>query len=118
MKILHLHTNWKWYDKIDQGEKLEEYRDLKWLKTACKYGFHTIGGCSKFTKICRKRVPTDYTHVCIWKGYTKENMLFTIDKMTIGIGNPEWGAPDYDVLIIKLKERVGIYTETKTTQND
>lgn len=111
MKVLHLHNNWKWYDKIDQGEKLEEYRDLKWLVTVCKYGFQGMTR-REFTPEFRQRVPTDYTHVCIWKGYTKENMLFTIDKITIGIGNPEWGAPDYDVLIIKLKERVGIYTKT------
>lgn len=33
-------------------------------------------------------------------------MLFEIKSMHIGFGNPEWGAPDEEVFIIKFGERI------------
>ena len=97
---------------IDRGEKPDEYRDKKWIAHVCRTG--SVSGkptycatqCPRLKPSCREEVPTDYTHVCIHRAYTKTNMLWSIDKMTIGIGNPKWGAPDFEVLIIKLKERV------------
>jgi hypothetical protein len=32
-------------------------------------------------------------------------MTFELEKITIGKGKPEWGAPDEDVFIIKLGKR-------------
>lgn len=43
-----------------------------------------------------------YTHVCFRYGYTRRCFINRIDSITIGRGNPEWGAPtDRDVFIIK-----------------
>lgn len=43
-----------------------------------------------------------YTHVCFHYGYTQRCFINRIDSITIGRGNPEWGAPaDRDVFIIK-----------------
>lgn len=33
-------------------------------------------------------------------------MKFEIESITIGKGNPEWGAPTEDVFIIKLGKRL------------
>lgn len=48
---------------------------------------------------------TDYTHAKFSYGYTKRTMTFEIESITIGKGNPEWGAPTEDVFIIKLGKR-------------
>lgn len=48
----------------------------------------------------------DYTHVRFRYGYTKRTMLFKLNSISIGKGNPDWGAPDQDVFILKLEERV------------
>ena len=48
----------------------------------------------------------DYTHVRFRDGYTRRAMLYKIDEITVGRGNPNWGAPtDRDVFIISLGER-------------
>ncbi|MBP5457220.1 MAG: hypothetical protein J6Y37_12040 [Paludibacteraceae bacterium] len=47
-----------------------------------------------------------YTHVRFRRGYTNHSMLFRLDKITIGKGNAEWGAPDVDVFVLKLGDRV------------
>ena len=49
----------------------------------------------------------DYTHVRFHRGYTNITMTFAINEITIGMGNPKWGAPtDREVFIIKLGERL------------
>lgn len=43
-----------------------------------------------------------YTHVLFRYGYTQRCFINRIDSITIGRGNPEWGAPtDRDVFIIR-----------------
>lgn len=91
MKILDLPLKKEWYNMIESGDKLEEYREIKsyWEKRLC-------------------RTKGNYTHIRFRYGYTKRTMLFEIDNITIGRGNPKWGAPtDRDVFIIKLKKRIG-----------
>ena len=44
-----------------------------------------------------------YTHVCFHYGYTKRTMMFEIVDITVGRGNPEWGAPEKDVYIIQFQ---------------
>lgn len=97
MKILDLPLKKEWYNMIESGEKREEYREMKpyWIKRLCRCGYCAVSQCKK------KRVPTDYTHVRFRYGYTKRTMLFKIDSIAIGKGNPKWGAPtDRDVFII------------------
>ena len=50
---------------------------------------------------------SEYTHVKFSYGYTKRTMIFELEKITIGKGNPEWGAPNEDVFIIHLGKRIG-----------
>ena len=59
----------------------------------------------KRTDLC-EHFPKGYTHVVFSYGYTKRTMTFEIESITIGKGNPEWGAPTEDVFIIKLGKRI------------
>ena len=92
MMILHLPMKKEWYVMIENGEKHEEYRakNQYWTKRICN-----DDGTFK-----------PYTHVCFHYGYTKRTMTFEIKKIRIGIGNPAWGAPDYEVFIIELLKRI------------
>lgn len=104
MKILDLPLKAVWYLMIESGEKTEEYREIKpyWNKRICKCVFATKNMCEKDKcKYCK-----EYTHVRFRYGYTKRTMLFKLDSISIGKGNPDWGAPDYNVFILKLGERI------------
>lgn len=107
--ILDLVLKHKWYDMIDSGEKGEEYRELKqyyarrilecygwydWCRTGCK-------GCS-----VRHNNLSKVTHVRFHRGYTSTTMTFEIKGLSIGKGNPEWGAPDHETFIIKLGKKL------------
>lgn len=48
----------------------------------------------------------DYTHVCFHDGYTSTTLLYEIKDITVGKGNPNWGAPEYETFIIKLGKQV------------
>lgn len=87
MKILHLSLKKEFYTLIESGVKTEEYRDIKpyWTKRIVGHNF---------------------THVKFSYGYTKRTMTFELKHISIGKGKPEWGAPQEDVFIIKLGERV------------
>lgn len=126
MKILELPLKSEWYLMIELGVKLEEYREIKpyWYlrlyqlkkeysflgrltrddaEYACDPGLRYILKGEGFKESELK----GYTHVRFRYGYTKRTMLFKIEKIIIGRGNPEWGAPtDKDVFIIRLGERV------------
>lgn len=86
MKILHLPLKKEWYHKIESGEKTEEYREIK------PYWWH--------------RIQKDYTCVKFSYGYTRRTMTFEIVSVMIGYGRPEWGAPNKEVFIIKLGNRI------------
>lgn len=96
MKILHLSLKEKWFKMIASGEKKEEYRELNeyWYKRL------TGNGTTKHF---------DVVHFTL--GYPKKTdlsrqMWFKIEDITIGTGNPSWGAkPDKEYFVIKLKER-------------
>lgn len=49
---------------------------------------------------------TDSTRVKFSFGYTKKTMTYKITDIVLGKGNPEWGALDKEVFIIKLGKRV------------
>lgn len=96
MKILDLPLKKEWYNMIESGEKREEYREIKdyWRKRLVLYD-------NRNQLICIG--PWRYTHVRFRYGYTKRTMTYEIDEITIGRGNPNWGAPtDRDVFIIKF----------------
>ena len=41
-------------------------------------------------------------------GYTKRTMLFKLNGISIGKGHSEWGAPDNEVFILKLGNRIKV----------
>ena len=86
-KILYLPLRKEWYEMIESGVKTEEYREIKpyWGKRLMFKGL---------------------THVKFSYGYTKRTMMFEIERITIGKGKPEWGAPTEFVFIIKLGKRI------------
>lgn len=106
MKILDLPLKKQWYNMIEIGEKKEEYRERKryWINRLCNKGItpptsNNCDGCP-FGK-CH-----EYTHVRFRYGYTKRTMLFKLNNICIGVGNPEWGAPEEEVFILKLGEKI------------
>lgn len=76
MIILDLVLKGKWYDMIERGAKLEEYREIKpyWD---------------------RRLFSRPYTHVRFRRGYTKKSMTYTIpSEIRKGFGFAAcWGAP-------------------------
>ena len=116
MKTLYLPLKKEWYEMIESGEKTEEYREIKpyWEKRllqfeeikrdiVCLRAMRFIG-CK--VNVCA-RYSRGYTHVCFSYGYTKRTMTFECKGITIGKGNPAWGAPKIcKVFIIKLGKRI------------
>ena len=105
MKILDLPLMACWYEMIESGVKKEEYREVKtfWSKRFLGLN-HPLLSHRYGHENCNVK---GYTHVRFRYGYTKRTMLFMIDEIVLGRGNPEWGAPtDKDVFIIKIGERI------------
>ena len=125
MKILELPLKKEWYNMIESGEKREEYRNVTpyWMKRLvwdadynepvskddveflCSLVGRDDGTTGNFFDAGWE--PKPYTHVRFRYGYTKRTMLYTISEITIGYGNPNWGAPtDKEVFIIKIGDNV------------
>lgn len=132
MIILDLPLKKEWYNMIESGVKPEEYREVTpyWcnrLLYGCPLGIKDYWEPvleRTFEAISEngERLPNSYnlqhllawqygtrgyTHVRFRYGYTKRTMLFELDNIRIGFGNPEWGAPeDKEVFILKIGKRV------------
>lgn len=118
-KTLHLVLKKKWWDMIESGVKTEEYRDIKqkWVSQIMRC-YKTIDwcrlplGCKDIygnpSCSCMRKESNfkHYDYVCFHKGYTANTMTFEVESISVGKGNPEWGAPKDDVFIIKLGKRV------------
>ena len=86
MKILHLTLKKQWFELIASGLKKEEYRELKpyWDCRLYKKHYDAI----KFRNGYQKNAPT---------------MTVELKKITTGLGNISWGAPETEeVYILKL----------------
>lgn len=131
MRILDAPLMFVWYDMIDCGEKPEEYRAITpyWFTRLCVYrecglfyrkvtkkdaelfdanpdGFSSSVK-REINSVYSNLLPRDFTHIRFRRGYTKTTMLFEIKSISIGKGNPKWGAPEgKEVFIIKLGERI------------
>lgn len=116
MKVLHLPLKKEWYEMIESGVKTEEYREIKpyWEKRLVDYkslkeDYNRIAFrryvLGVWTNPC-KEYPRGYTHVKFSYGYTKRTMTFSTKDITTGKGKTEWGAPDEDVFIIKLGNKI------------
>lgn len=115
MKILDLPLKAKWYIMIESGEKLEEYREFKphWIRRLMIPAQENPVFLSNIGEYPSNRrvyvgwvIRQDYTHVRFRYGYTRRTMLFELRMIVVGIGNPAWGAPNYEVFILKLGRRV------------
>lgn len=93
MKILDLSLTYHWYDEIEAGRKPEEYRSN--------------------TPFYRSRLMYPESSEEVWKHYDairfrrgrfgKRTMLVEHKGTRLGVGNPEWGAPeDKEVFILEL----------------
>lgn len=109
MKTLHLPLKKEWYDMIESGVKTEEYREVKpyWINRLLKYGdiWGSIEDIIRLGSI-GMLIFKDYEKVKFSYGYTKRTMTFMIEYITVGKGRNEWGAPEEDVFIIKLGNRL------------
>jgi len=90
LKILHLTLKKKWFDLIESGLKTEEYREIKpyWTKR-----FEN----KKFDRVIFKN------------GYSANApiMEFTLTNILVGLGDPEYGAPENDfVYVLYLGDRI------------
>ena len=101
---LHLPLKKQWYEMIESGVKTEEYREIKpyWTRRFIGMNQPLFSFRNGYQQVNVK----GYTHVEFSYGYTNRTMTFEIKEITIGKGNPEWGAPKEDVFIIKLGERI------------
>ena len=88
MKILHLPLMAKWYEMIESGEKLEEYRENK--------------------PYWQKRLLTNKYDVVMFRyGYTKRTITFRIKEIRLGKGKEEWGAENGKTyFVIKLGRKL------------
>lgn len=114
MKILHLPLKKEWYEMIESGIKTEEYREVKphWIKRLCDNWVCGDRYIDCLNNCCMNCIQTKlynfhkFNLVKFSYGYTKRTMTFEIKDISIGKGKPEWGAPEEDVFIIKLGERI------------
>ncbi len=125
MEILDLPLKAKWYNMIESGEKPEEYREFKefWIKrlfktrfsfdtyypmTAHDAKYHVKHKDEFALRLLAQSIILRYTHIRFRYGYTKKTMLFECKGVILSLGNPTWGAPDYEVFILKLGKRCDI----------
>lgn len=114
MRILHLHLKAQWYDMIERGEKREEYREITsyWVNRLRDKAMTCID-----KKICRSECDLQcwkidrcgfepFDTVKFSYGYTKRNMLWECNGISIGRGREEWGAPNHETFIIKLGKQI------------
>ena len=91
---------------IESGVKTEEYRENKpyWTRrlTAKFRGYILFSYRGGYNFIEFKQ----FDRVKFSYGYTKRTMTFECKGITFGKGRKEWGAPDKDVFIIKLGNRI------------
>lgn len=108
IKILYLPLKKEWYDMHEKGIKTEDYREIKpywiqrFIETNFFYEFPTREELIEMAEDGSiEEVFKDFDAVKFSYGYTKKTMLFECKEITIGKGNPEWGAPEEEVFIVK-----------------
>ena len=126
MNVLNLPIKKQWFDMIESREKPEEYREMKehWVLRLMEgisrhpslffsfdhwrgYYGSEIGAIDRLLEN-RTAKFKPYTHILFRNGYSAKSpeMLVELKGITIGRGNPKWGAPDKDVFILQLGEIV------------
>lgn len=108
-KVLYLPLKKEWYEMIESGVKTEEYREI--VPYWCVRLLRSVIGVEPFIHhpspfISHGKTFKEFDAVKFSYGYTKRTMTFECKGITIGKGKKEWGAPDNDIFIIKLGERI------------
>lgn len=96
-KPLKLTLKYMWYDMIDSGVKLEEYRDITpfYQSRIDKY----MDAIRQGKKVC----------VTFYKAYNtnRPSMTFEIESIQLREGNPAWGAiKGVEYYCIRLGKRI------------
>lgn len=91
-----------WFDRILSGEKREEYREMSAFYESRFYcALENPAHATEVAGTIRKDLKI--LHLTNGRGDRHQQLWVCIDSISIGRGNPEWGAPmDRDVFIIKL----------------
>lgn len=109
--VLHLVLKHKWFDMIEAGIKIEEYRDIeKWCPRICSLS-NTLGcdkkciGCKRIDWKDKKRlvyypIPSFIEKIVFHRGYTSQTITKEVIAFNIGYGLEEWGAPKDDLVLI------------------
>lgn len=85
----------KWFDMIVSGEKEEEYREIKqyWTSRFIKALGFPKSETENVQKLLARRWKTKDIEVMFRNGYSVDSpSLLAKVRLTIGYGNPEWGA--------------------------
>lgn len=111
-KVLDLSLKYQWYDMIERGEKLIEYRELSpyWVnrlterKPEPERGDILLGIDQHDIPLVAKKFDAVRFH----RGQgSKRTMLFEIKEISVGFGLYWWGAPtDHEVFKIVLGKRL------------
>jgi len=114
MRILKLTLTKKWFTEIYLLRKPEEYRTIKkhWVSRICTKHVGVIGGdlMDKHKVIAHNIKHFDAIEFTNGYGNHMPKILIESKGISIGRGNPDWGAPiDTDVFILSL----GKILETK-----
>ena len=118
--VLHLPIKGVWFDKIASGEKREEYRDIwgeseKGRNIPIFTGIPAKQAISLYEQldndpVFHKRLGEslkkfDVLHLTAGYGHDKPQLWAQILSITIGMGNPDWGAePGVDYFVIRIGE--------------
>jgi len=105
LPTLHLPIKKEWFDLILSGVMKEEYRGLTtFYKSRLVEKGSIVAGCEA------KNIPFQFVtipkviHLTNGYGNHCRQLWAKIESITVGKGNPEWGAPDCDVFRIHLGE--------------
>lgn len=85
----------KWFDMILSGEKKEEYREIKlyWTSRFMKELGFPMNEIENVHKLLARRGKTKDIDVVFRNGYSRSSpTLLARVRLSIGYGNPEWGA--------------------------
>lgn len=111
-RVLHLHLKQRWFEKIQSGEKTEEYRLIKpkyiaeFMDEVCTEFCNSDKYCFNINATFRQ-----FDRVAFYAAYPRKDqadrrVVFKNPVIRIGRGLEKWGAPPYNVFIISWGEKV------------
>ena len=110
--ILHLVLKKAWYDKIANGEKREEYRDVK------EYYRVRIGNFIRRGAEKRSKNSSAKLVVAFSLGMRKPDLFMTVIGCNIygDCLHPEWGEPNGEHYVLALGRQVIVTDESEETK--